>query len=76
MNFEEFEKGGKVSTNNGAWFCTPDHKQVYAFNDKKKRILVMQLTTEGKATGTINLQGKEADGTLWQKFNQTFTCGN
>lgn len=75
FKFDEFEAGGKLHTTDGAWFCTPDHSQVYALNDKSKRVLIMQLTTEGKVTGTISLQGKTADGELWQRFGETFTCG-
>jgi len=75
MNFDDFEEGGRLYTADGAWFCTPDHGQVYAANDKKRRVLLMQLTTEGKITGTISMQGKTASGELWQKYGENFTCG-
>jgi len=57
MEFGEFEtKGGKLETLNGAWFVTPDKRQSMA--GPSKRILLMQLTTEGKIDGLINLHGR------------------
>ena len=57
MEFGTFETaGGEISTNNGAWFVTPDKRQSMA--PKSKRILLMQLTTEGKIDGFINLHGR------------------
>ena len=57
MEFGEFEtSGGKLETSNGAWFVTPDKRQSMA--GASKRILLMQLTTEGKINGLINLHGR------------------
>jgi hypothetical protein len=57
MEFGEFETaGGKLETNNGAWFVTPDKRQSMA--GSSKRILLMQLTTEGKINGLINIHGR------------------
>ena len=57
MEFGTFEtSGGEISTDNGAWFVTPDKRQSMA--PKSKRILLMQLTTEGKIDGFINLHGR------------------
>lgn len=70
MDFSEFEQGGRLYTNNGAWFVTPDMRQAAAGPDGK--LLIMQLTTEGEVNGRINLHGRtrplplrnEADRTL------------
>jgi|TARA_B110000459_G_scaffold204129_1_gene264796 hypothetical protein len=57
MEFGTFEtEGGEISTDNGAWFVTPDKRQSMA--PDSKRILLMQLTTEGKVNGLINLHGR------------------
>jgi hypothetical protein len=57
MEFGEFETtGGKLETSNGAWFVTPDKRQSMA--GQSKRILLMQLTTEGKINGLINIHGR------------------
>ena len=56
MDFTEFEQGGKLYTNNGAWFVTPDMRQAAAGPDGK--LLLMQLTTEGEVRGVINLHGR------------------
>lgn len=49
-------EGGSIETSNGAWFVTPDKQQAFAPADK--RILLMQLTTEGKVDGLINIHGR------------------
>lgn len=54
--FSSFEKGGEIRTSNGAWFATPDRRQTLASDEN--RVLLMQLTTEGEITGTINLHGR------------------
>jgi len=57
MEFGEFEtSGGELVTDNGAWFVTPDKRQSMA--GESKRILLMQLTSEGEITGLINLHGR------------------
>jgi hypothetical protein len=56
MDFSEFENGGKLYTNNGAWFVTPDMRQAAVGPDGK--LLLMQLTTEGDISGRINLHGR------------------
>jgi hypothetical protein len=56
MDFSEFETGGRLYTNNGAWFVTPDMRQAAAGPDGK--LLLMQLTTEGDISGRINLHGR------------------
>lgn len=76
VKFEAFEQGGAIETNDGAWFCTPDHAQTWG--KENKLILIGQFTTEGQVTGTVNLMGKyrqpEGD-VVWQETGVTFTCG-
>ena len=75
LNLESFEKmGGKIdSGKEGAWFCIPTNKQAYSGDNK--RILLMQLTSEGQITGKLSLMGKSKDGTSYTKYDQTFECG-
>lgn len=56
LSLKEFEQGGNFSSKDGAWFVTPDKRQVLA--DEKGRVLLMQLTTEGTVKGLINLHGR------------------
>jgi hypothetical protein len=76
VKFEAFEQGGAIETNDGAWFCTPDHAQTWG--KENKLILIGQFTTEGQVTGTVNLMGKyrqpEGD-VVWQETGVAFTCG-
>lgn len=72
MTFDDFETGANLVTLDGAWFVTPDHKQAYAGESKK--ILIAQLTSEGKITGVVHLQGRTLSGETWQQQNVTFTC--
>lgn len=58
--FSSFENGGEIRTSNGAWFATPDRRQTLASEDK--RVLLMQLTTEGAISGKINLHGRYVIG--------------
>ena len=67
-------RGGAIdSGKEGAWFCIPTDKQAYCGEDK--RILLMQLTTEGQISGKLSLMGKSKDGESYTKYDQTFECG-
>ena len=52
----ELREGCEIATNDGAWFVTPDKRQAAA--GPSKRILLMQLTTQGEVNGLINLHGR------------------
>jgi len=56
IDFSEFATGGRIFSDNGAWFVTPDMLQARAGKDK--RILIMQLTTEGEVSGMLNIHGR------------------
>ncbi|MDZ4751031.1 MAG: hypothetical protein SGI87_05400 [Flavobacteriales bacterium] len=74
MDFTNFEDtGGPIKSSDGAWFCTPDHRQVFCGPTKK--ILIMQLTSEGKITAKFNIQGRTAAGDNFQQQDITFTTG-
>ena len=75
LNLEEFEKkGGTINSGKeGAWFCIPTQKQAYCGEDK--RILLMQLTTEGQISGKLSLMGKSKDGESYTKYDEKFECG-
>jgi hypothetical protein len=67
-------RGGAIdSGKEGAWFCIPTDKQAYC--GEGKRILLMQLTTEGRINGKLSLMGKSKDGVSYTKYDQTFQCG-
>lgn len=71
-NFET--KGGAISIpKDGAWFCVPTDKQAYC--GENKRILLMQLTTEGNITGLLNIMGKTAEGNPYTKYGLKFSSG-
>ena len=75
MDFTTFEEKGAAinSGKEGAWFCLPTDKQG-ACGDNK-RVLLMQLTSQGKISGKLSIMGKTKDGTSYTKYNQTFECG-
>jgi len=64
IDFTDFEAGGAISTDNGSWFATPDDAQVYEVGGQ---VLIGQFTVADNdgVFGTINLQGKNADGSNW-----------
>ena len=85
IDLTEFEAGNALTTNNGAWFVTPDKRQALAPADK--RILLGQFTTTGVITGEINIHGRtkaildlegnvEGGAQLVQAEGVKFSCGN
>ena len=64
IDFTDFEAGGAITTDNGSWFATPDDAQVYEVGGQ---VLIGQFTVGDNdgVFGTINLQGKNADGSNW-----------
>jgi len=66
VDFSMFEKGGDLIIEDGGWWVLPDQEQTTA--GPSKRVLIMQLTTEGVVTGKVNIAGRQnlkpkADGT-------------
>lgn len=64
LDLSSFERGGSLKIVDGAWFCIPTMPQIYAGKDK--RVLLMQLTTDGVIDAVINLQGKSVDDVMWR----------
>ena len=62
IDFTDFNAGGDIVTNNGAWYSTPDQPNVLAGADL--RVLLGQFTMYGldsTLSGVVNLQGKVGD---------------
>ncbi|MDE1038490.1 MAG: PEP-CTERM sorting domain-containing protein, partial [Phycisphaerales bacterium] len=72
VDFTNFEAGGAIWTDNGSWFATPDDSQVYEVDGK---VLIGQFTVaDGEGvSGTINMQGKNADGSNWSAADVNFS---
>ena len=72
VDFTNFEAGGAIWTDNGSWFATPDDSQVYEVVGK---VLIGQFTVaDGEGvSGTINMQGKNADGSNWSAADVNFS---
>ena len=53
---DKFEsEGASINFSDGAWYIMPEQLQANA--GESKRILIMQLTTTGRVSGLINIQG-------------------
>ena len=63
--------GSELTVTDGAWFVVPTDVQAAA--EAGNRVLLMQLTTDGTATGILNLQGWDAEGAAWRAYDLTFT---
>ena len=70
FDFASFEAGGSLTTDNGSWFATPDDAQVYEVDG---RVLIGQFTLDGDVEGVINLQGKNADLSNWDRRGVEFS---
>ncbi|MEE2912838.1 MAG: hypothetical protein VX436_03440 [Planctomycetota bacterium] len=71
IDFSSFEAGGALSTDNGTWFVTPDDAQGDA-NADGQVLLGRFSITGGDLVGSINLQGRDADGTVWNADGVTW----
>ena len=74
IDFTGFEAGGGIWTDNGSWFATPDDAQVYEVGGQ---VLFAQLTVGAGdfIDGTVNMQGKNADGSNWTATAVSVTNG-
>ncbi|MDG2311356.1 MAG: hypothetical protein P8L64_03095 [Flavobacteriales bacterium] len=64
IDFQTFEQGGSLQSNNGAWYAFPGASKGGArqtISGASKRILLMQLTTEGDVKGLINIHGRHKE---------------
>lgn len=74
IDFDGFEAGAAFSTENGAWFLIPTDQRTSPVNGNL--VLLMQITTEGVASGVLNVQGWDQEGMPWQGRALTFVTTN
>ena len=70
IDFAAFNEGGALEVVDGAWFVVPT--DVRAVADARNLVLLMQITTDGTATGTLNMQGWTPEGETWRDYDVTF----
>jgi len=71
IEWTEFLNGQELTVLDGAWFVVPTDVQAAA--EVGNKVLLMQLTTDGTATGVLNLQGRDGEGGTWRQHDLTFT---
>jgi len=71
IDYNNFLAGQELTVTDGAWFVVPTDVQAAAAAGNK--VLLMQLTTDGTATGVLNLQGRDGQGGTWRAHDLTFT---
>jgi hypothetical protein len=71
VDFSSFDEGGEILTNNGAWFLLPENEKCSPANGSNL-ILLGQFTTQGIASGTLNLQGWSANKQTWNALGLKF----
>ena len=71
IDFTGFAAGGELSTDNGTWFVTPDDAQG---NESGGRVLLGRFTIDGGTLeGSVNLQGRDSSGTVWNADGISFS---
>jgi hypothetical protein len=70
VDYADFLSGNELTVTDGAWFVVPTDVQAAAAVGNK--VLLMQLTTDGTASGILNLQGRDAEGNTWRAHDLTF----
>jgi len=71
VDYTDFLAGNELNVTDGAWFVVPTDVQAAAAVGNK--VLLMQLTTDGTATGILNLQGRDFEGGTWRAYDLTFS---
>ena len=70
IDFTDFAAGGTLSTDNGTWFVTPDDVQG---DESGGRVLLGRFTIDGGTLeGSVNLQGRDVNGTVWNADGVAF----
>jgi hypothetical protein len=70
IDFTGFGAGGALSTDNGTWFVTPDDAQG---DESGGRVLLGRFTIDGgELVGSLNLQGRDSTGTVWNANGVTW----
>jgi hypothetical protein len=71
VDFNSFDEGGEILTNNGAWFLLPENEKCAPVGSANL-VLLGQFTTQGVASGTLNLQGWSTGKQTWNALGLTF----
>jgi len=71
VDFTSFEQGGLISSSNGGWFLIPTDEKCSP--DTQGLVLIGQFTSTGEIHGTLNIQGRDADGMTWRNEGLTFS---
>lgn len=74
VDFSSFEDGGEILANNGSWFLLPTDAKCSP--SAQGLVFFGQFTTAGIASGKVNLQGKNADGSIWRAYEVAFTTAD
>jgi hypothetical protein len=76
IDFNSFEAGGLLTSDNGSWFVTPADDQG---NELMGMVFIGQFTVIGGSgdgyadlLGQVSLQGKDLDGNTWQENGVTW----
>ncbi|MCH2153036.1 MAG: hypothetical protein MK089_06810 [Phycisphaerales bacterium] len=76
IDWSNFAAGGALETDNGSWFVTPEDPQG---SELGGRVFLGQFTVAGgtgvgyeDVVGSVNLQGKDADGNTWTETGATW----
>lgn len=71
LELTAFEKSGsEIVSKDGAWYCLPIDKQSVCAEDK--RILILQLTTQGEISGNLSIMGRSVAKENFQLYNLSF----
>ena len=73
VDYADFLSGNELTVTDGAWFVVPTDVQAAASVGNK--VLLMQLTTDGTASGIINLQGRDSEGNTWRVTDHSVMVG-
>jgi hypothetical protein len=71
VDFNSFDEGGEILTNNGAWFLLPENEKCSP-SENTNLVLIGQFTTQGVASGTLNLQGWKGNKETWNVLGAKF----
>jgi hypothetical protein len=74
VDFQSFDQSGQLHVDNGGWFLVPSSSKCAPNADGL--VLLAQLTTTGKVTGTLNVQGLDSNGAVWNGLDLAFNTDN
>jgi len=74
VDFSSFDQGGAIISDNGGWFLIPTDEKCAP--NSQGLVLIGQFTSTGEIRGTLNLQGRDADGATWRRLGLTFSTRN